>query len=65
MHTRRLVKRSIIGSRVYAPGPAGDSAPLTGVVQAVKQESKDASSGARRNVYTVLIYIWAASLLVV
>ncbi|XP_041931570.1 zinc finger protein 704 isoform X3 [Alosa sapidissima] len=50
MHTRRLVKRSIIGSRVYATGPAGDASPLTGVVQAVKQEN-----GARRNLYTVLM----------
>ncbi|XP_030645368.1 zinc finger protein 704 [Chanos chanos] len=55
MHTRRLVKRSIIGSRVYAPGPTGDAAPLTGVVQAVKQENRDASTGPRRNVYTVLM----------
>ncbi|XP_063040831.1 zinc finger protein 704 isoform X2 [Engraulis encrasicolus] len=62
MHTRRLVKRSIIGSRVYAPCPAGDAAPLTGVVQAVKQENREAvggggggGGGARRNVYTVLM----------
>ncbi|KAM6900005.1 zinc finger protein 704 [Xenentodon cancila] len=57
MHTRRLVKRSILGSRVYAPSPTGDGAPVTGVVQAVKQESRDspAAAGARRNVYTVLM----------
>ncbi|CAL8296791.1 unnamed protein product [Lota lota] len=64
MHTRRLVKRSILGSRVYAPSPTGDGAPVTGVVQAVKQESSDVSSaaassaaatGPRRNVYTVLL----------
>lgn len=59
MHTRRLVKRSILGSRVYAPSPTGDGAPVTGVVQAVKQENRDvsslSSSGARRSVYTVLL----------
>lgn len=55
MHSRRLVKRSILGSRVYAPSPAGDGAVITGVVQAVKQENKDASTGPRRNVYTVLM----------
>ncbi|KAL0962021.1 hypothetical protein UPYG_G00334740 [Umbra pygmaea] len=56
MHTRRLVKRSILGSRVYAPSPTGDGAPLTGVVQAVKQqENRDISTGPRRNVYTVLM----------
>ncbi|MED6247533.1 hypothetical protein ATANTOWER_006296 [Ataeniobius toweri] len=56
MHTRRLVKRSILGSRVYAPSPTGDGAPVTGVVQAVKQENRDASTaGPRRSVYTVLM----------
>lgn len=56
MHSRRLVKRSIIGSRVYAPCPTGESAPLAGVVQAVKQENREeVSSGVRRNVYTVLM----------
>ncbi|XP_062385678.1 zinc finger protein 704 [Sardina pilchardus] len=58
MHTRRVVKRSIIGSRVYAPGPVGDAAPLTGVVQAVKQENRDATNGTngpRRNLYTLLM----------
>ncbi|KAI1901661.1 hypothetical protein AGOR_G00036690 [Albula goreensis] len=55
MHSRRLVKRSILGSRVYAPSPTGDGAVITGVVQAVKQENKDASTGPRRNVYTVLM----------
>ncbi|XP_076864744.1 zinc finger protein 704 isoform X2 [Brachyhypopomus gauderio] len=55
MHTRRLVKRSIIGSRVYAPGPTGEAAPLTGVVQAVKQEPRDGPAGHRCNVYTVLM----------
>uniref|UniRef100_A0A8C8CBD3 DUF4772 domain-containing protein n=1 Tax=Oncorhynchus tshawytscha TaxID=74940 RepID=A0A8C8CBD3_ONCTS len=55
MHTRRLVKRSILGSRVYAPSPTGDGAPLTGLVQAVKQENRDVSTGPRRNVYTVLM----------
>ncbi|XP_030202760.1 zinc finger protein 704 isoform X1 [Gadus morhua] len=60
MHTRRLVKRSILGSRVYAPSPTGDGAPVTGVVQAVKQENSDVSSttsttAPRRNVYTVLL----------
>lgn len=56
MHTRRLVKRSILGSRVYAPSPTGDGAPVTGVVQAVKQENRDVSAaGARRSVYTVLM----------
>ncbi|KAM6959448.1 zinc finger protein 704 [Aplochiton taeniatus] len=55
MHTRRLVKRSILGSRVYAPSPTGDGTPLTGVVQAVMQENRDVSTGPRRNVYTVLM----------
>ncbi|CAI5690763.1 unnamed protein product [Oreochromis niloticus] len=56
MHTRRLVKRSVLGSRVYAPSPTGDGAPVTGVVQAVKQENRDLSAaGARRSVYTVLM----------
>ncbi|XP_014033739.1 zinc finger protein 704 isoform X2 [Salmo salar] len=55
MHTRRLVKRSILGSRVYAPSPTGDGAPLTGVVQAVKQENRDVSTGPLRNVYTLLM----------
>ncbi|KAF7661034.1 hypothetical protein LDENG_00269590 [Lucifuga dentata] len=56
MHTRRLVKRSILGSRVYAPSPTGDGAPVTGVVQAVKQENRDFSTaGSRRSVYTVLM----------
>ncbi|XP_007249373.3 zinc finger protein 704 isoform X1 [Astyanax mexicanus] len=55
MHARRLVKRSVVGSRVYAPAPAGHAAPLAGVVQAVKQESRDASSGHRCSVYTVLM----------
>ncbi|XP_023268023.1 zinc finger protein 704-like [Seriola lalandi dorsalis] len=56
MHTRRLVKRSILGSRVYAPSPTGDGAPVTGVVQAVKQENRDVSAaGTRRSVYTVLM----------
>ncbi|XP_034016360.1 zinc finger protein 704 [Thalassophryne amazonica] len=57
MHTRRLVKRSILGSRVYAPSPTGDGAPVSGVVQAVKQENRDVSAvGARRSsVYTVLM----------
>lgn len=56
MHTRRLVKRSILGSRVYAPSPTGDGGPVTGVVQAVKQENRDVSAvGARRSVYTVLM----------
>ncbi|XP_051519866.1 zinc finger protein 704-like isoform X2 [Myxocyprinus asiaticus] len=55
MHTRRLVKRSVIGSRVYAPGLPGDAAPLTGVIQAVKQDNTDAATGHRRNVYTVLM----------
>ncbi|KAJ7991600.1 hypothetical protein DPEC_G00285580 [Dallia pectoralis] len=56
MHTRRLVKRSTLGSRVYAPSPTGDGAPLTGVVQAVRQqENRDVSAGARRHVYTVLM----------
>lgn len=55
MHTRRLVKRSVIGSRVYALGLTGDAAPLTGVIQAVKQDNRDASTGHRRNVYTVLM----------
>lgn len=56
MHTRRLVKRSILGSRVYATSPTGDGAPVTGVVQAVKQENRDASAaGPRRSVYTVLL----------
>lgn len=57
MHTRRLVKRSILGSRVYAPSPTGDGSPVTGVVQAVKQENRDlAAVGAnKRSVYTVLM----------
>ncbi|XP_058610400.1 zinc finger protein 704 isoform X2 [Onychostoma macrolepis] len=55
MHTRRLVKRSVIGSRVYVPGLTGDAAPLTGVIQAVKQDNRDVSTGHRRNVYTVLM----------
>lgn len=56
------MKRSILGSRVYAPSPTGDGAPVTGVVQAVKQENRDVSStpcsasgAARRSVYTVLL----------
>lgn len=50
------MKRSILGSRVYAPSPTEDGAPVTGVVQAVKQENRDASSaGGRRSVYTVLL----------
>lgn len=50
------MKRSILGSRVYAPSPTGDGAPVTGVVQAVKQENRDVSAvGARRSVYTVLM----------
>ncbi|KAJ3608760.1 hypothetical protein NHX12_023290 [Muraenolepis orangiensis] len=54
MHTRRLVKRSILGSRVYAPSPTGDGAPVTGVVQAVKQENRDSlsSSGTATNCTT-------------
>uniref|UniRef100_A0A1A8HX97 Zinc finger protein 704 n=2 Tax=Nothobranchius TaxID=28779 RepID=A0A1A8HX97_NOTKU len=56
MHTRRLVKRSVLGSRVYATSPTGDGAPVTGVVQAVKQENRDVSAaGVRRSVYTVLM----------
>lgn len=55
MHSRRLVKRSVIGSRVYAPGLTGDAATLTGVIQAVKQDNRDAAAGHRRNVYTVLM----------
>ncbi|XP_075961585.1 zinc finger protein 704 isoform X1 [Anarhichas minor] len=57
MHTRRLVKRSILGSRVYAQSPTGNGAPVTGVVQAVKQKNRDVSSaaGARFSVYTVLM----------
>ncbi|KAJ8415800.1 hypothetical protein AAFF_G00403570 [Aldrovandia affinis] len=55
MHSRRLAKRSILGSRVCAPSVAGDGALLPGVVQAVKQENNDASTGLRRNVYTVLM----------
>ncbi|XP_067112493.1 zinc finger protein 704 [Osmerus mordax] len=55
MHTRRLVKRSILGSRVYAPSPTDDGTPLTGVVQAVKQENRDVLTGPRRSVYTVLL----------
>ncbi|XP_049607033.1 zinc finger protein 704 isoform X2 [Syngnathus scovelli] len=59
MHNRRLVKRSVLGSRVYASSPTGDGAPVTGVVQAVKQESAE-DAGARRggntsSVYTVLL----------
>lgn len=49
------MKRSILGSRVYAPSPTGDGAPVTGVVQAVKQENREVSTGPRRNVYTVLM----------
>lgn len=52
------MKRSILGSRVYAPSPTGDGAPVTGVVQAVKQENRDAAAAAgavRRSVYTVLL----------
>lgn len=56
MHTRRLVKRSILGSRVYAPSPTEDGAPVTGVVQAVKQENREVpAAGGRRSVYTVLM----------
>ncbi|XP_028819011.1 zinc finger protein 704 isoform X2 [Denticeps clupeoides] len=55
MHTRRLVKRSVVGCRVYAPGASGDAAPLAGVVQSVQPESKDASSGPRRSIYTLLM----------
>ncbi|XP_018582618.2 zinc finger protein 704 isoform X1 [Scleropages formosus] len=55
MHSRRLAKRSVLGSRVFARSPTADGVVLSGVVQAVKQESKEASGGARRNVYTVLM----------
>ncbi|CDQ82425.1 unnamed protein product [Oncorhynchus mykiss] len=56
MHTRRFVKRSILGSRVFTPSPTGDGAPLSGLVQAVKQqENRDVSTGPRRNVYMVLM----------
>ncbi|XP_064202946.1 zinc finger protein 704-like isoform X2 [Anguilla rostrata] len=55
MHSRRLAKRSVLGSRVCAPSVAGDGVLLPGVVQAVKQENNDASTGLRRNVYTVLM----------
>lgn len=55
MHARRLVKRSVVGSRVYAPAPTGHALPLAGVVQAVKQESRDAPTGHRCSVYTVLM----------
>lgn len=40
---------------MYALGLTGDAAPLTGVIQAVKQDNRDASTGHRRNVYTVLM----------
>ncbi|KAG7469760.1 hypothetical protein MATL_G00132200 [Megalops atlanticus] len=55
MHSRRLAKRSILGSRVCAPSVAGEEAFLPGVVQSVKQENVEASTGPRRNVYTVLM----------
>ncbi|XP_069051279.1 zinc finger protein 704 isoform X3 [Lepisosteus oculatus] len=55
MHSRRLVKRSVPGSRVCAPSPTGDGAALPGLVQAVKPESRDPAAGPRRNVYTVLM----------
>ncbi|CAL9691510.1 unnamed protein product [Knipowitschia caucasica] len=50
MHTRRLVKRSILGSRVYAPSPTGEDPPVTGLLQAGKQDPRD-----KRGVYTVLL----------
>ncbi|KAK1173567.1 zinc finger protein 704-like [Acipenser oxyrinchus oxyrinchus] len=55
MYSRRLVKRSILGSRVCAPSPTGDGALLPGVVQAVKLENRETVQGSRRNVYTVLL----------
>ncbi|XP_056877275.1 zinc finger protein 704 [Takifugu flavidus] len=57
MHTRRLVKRSVLGSRVHAPSPTEDGAPVTGVVQAVKQDNREApaAAGGRRSVYAVLM----------
>ncbi|XP_041103993.1 zinc finger protein 704 isoform X2 [Polyodon spathula] len=55
MYSRRLVKRSILGSRACAPSPAGDGALLPGVVQAVKLENRETVPGSRRNVYTVLL----------
>uniref|UniRef100_W5M4M8 Zinc finger protein 704 n=1 Tax=Lepisosteus oculatus TaxID=7918 RepID=W5M4M8_LEPOC len=55
MHSRRLVKRSVPGSRVCAPSPTGDGAALPGLVQAVKPENRDPAAGPRRNVYTVLM----------
>ncbi|XP_033848829.2 zinc finger protein 704-like isoform X1 [Acipenser ruthenus] len=55
MYSRRLVKRSILGSRVCAPSPTGDGALLPGVVQAVKLENRETVQGSRRNVYIVLL----------
>lgn len=50
MHSRRLVKRSLLGSRVCA----GDGALLPGVVHAVKHENRDAPMGPRQSLCAAL-----------
>ncbi|XP_067888200.1 zinc finger protein 704 isoform X2 [Heterodontus francisci] len=53
MQARRSAKRSILGSRVCAPSPAGDGQLIPGVIQAFKCQSKE--SGGRCNLYTVML----------
>uniref|UniRef100_UPI00398F4DE8 zinc finger protein 704 isoform X1 n=1 Tax=Pristiophorus japonicus TaxID=55135 RepID=UPI00398F4DE8 len=53
MQARRSAKRSILGSRVCAPSPAGDGQLIPGVIQALKSESKEC--GGRCNLYTVML----------
>ncbi|XP_048384410.1 zinc finger protein 704 [Stegostoma tigrinum] len=53
MQARRSAKRSILGSRVCAPSPAGDGQLVPGVIQALKCQSSE--SGGRCNFYTVML----------
>ncbi|XP_078396381.1 zinc finger protein 704 [Cetorhinus maximus] len=53
MQARRSAKRSILGSRVCAPSPAGNGQLIPGVIQALKCQSKE--SGGRCNFYTVML----------
>ncbi|XP_038665612.1 zinc finger protein 704 isoform X2 [Scyliorhinus canicula] len=53
MQARRSAKRSILGSRVCAPSPAGNGQLIPGVIQALKCQSQE--SGGRCNFYTVML----------
>lgn len=53
MQARRSAKRSILGSRVCAPSPAGDGQLIPGVIQALKSENKEC--GGRCNLYMVML----------